>query len=110
MYRTLIYHIVKGAAPPTVDVVQDRNTYVKQKSLKKKESSEGKMLYATWGLKRISERSAAKVESHRLFKGEADGRKVRDTWTHLNAGERCAQTLAVPEDIKTHGMTIGSVG
>lgn len=50
---------------------------------------------------RISERSAAKVEGHRLFEGEADGGKVRHAWTHLDVGERCAQRLAVPEDTNT---------
>lgn len=52
-------------------------------------------------LERISERSATEVESHRLFKGEANGRKVSYTWTHLDVGERGAQRLAVPEDVQT---------
>lgn len=60
------------------------------------------MLCVSWGLERISERSAAEVESHRLFEGEADGRKVSYTWTHLNVGERCAQRLAIPEHTNTH--------
>lgn len=66
-----------------------------------KEKTEENMLCLLCGLKRISERSAAKVESHRLFKGEADGRKVSYAWTHLNVGECCAQRLAIPEDTNT---------
>lgn len=56
--------------------------------------------------KRISERSAAKVKGHRLFEGQADGRKVRHARTHLNVGEGCAQRLTVPEDKHDNSVTV----
>lgn len=81
------------------------STVEKRTYFKMAESLKDEILFVTWTLKRISERPAAKVESHGLFEGEADGRKVCDTRTRLNVGERCAERLAIPEDSRTKRTT-----
>lgn len=48
-------------------------------------------------MKRISERAAAEIEGHRLFKRETDSREVRYTWTHLDITKSRTERLSIPE-------------